>query len=190
MTSKESTSQKNKEKINITDLSSHKFNLFQQFFVIGLDPKICYNLYKIDLKHLPKELLSPRIISKFPNISLPYLNIPDSFIASHCFPKGLLNKIIYYKDEEFLEKSKYIEEWVFSLDNLAVQDFSSSLRINKVYFNCLLFYEKFENFKNLSNYRRKMSFKSKEKLEEEINKNVLIPKVICLSSFTRLFSKA
>ena len=190
MTSKESTSQKNNEKTIITDLSSHKFNLFQQFYVIGLDPKICYNLYKIDLKHLPKELLSPRIISKFPNISLPYLNIPDSFIASHCFPKGLLNKIIYYKDEEFLEKSKYIEEWVFSLDNLAVQDFSSSLRINKVYFNCLLFYEKFENFKNLSNYRRKMSFKSKEKLEEEINKNVLIPKVICLSSFTPLFSKA
>ena len=75
----------------------------------------------------------------------------------------------------------------FSLDNLSEQDLGSSLRTNKLYYNCLLFYEKIENFKNLSNYRRKMSFKSDEVLEEEKNKNILLPKVICLSSFTPQF---
>ena len=172
---------------SFTDLSSHKYNFFQQFFVIGLDPSISYNLNKIDIKHLPSELLTPKVISKYPNSSLPYLNIPDSFVASHCFPIGLLNKLIYYNDEELDEKSKIIEEFSFSLDNLAVQDYTSSLRTNKVYYNCLLFYEKLESFKNFANYRRKTSFKTQEILEEEKNKNILIPKVICLSSFKPVF---
>ena len=50
----------------------------------------------------------------------------------------ILSKLIfciYYKNEELSEKSKQEEEWVFSLDNLAEQDFSSSLRTNKVYYN-------------------------------------------------------
>ena len=187
MSSLESISNKSKGNTFNDEISSHKYNLFQQFFVIGLDPKISYNLYKIDIKQLPNELLSPKIISKFPNSPLPYINIPDSFVASHCFPKGLLDKIIHYKDEELSEKSKKEEEWVFSLDNLSEQDLGSSLRTNKLYYNCLLFYEKIENFKNLSNYRRKMSFKSDEVLEEEKNKNILLPKVICLSSFTPQF---
>ena len=190
MSSPEPLSLKTQENGITDDLSSHKFNLFQQFFVVGLDPKLSYNLYKIDLKLLPKELSSPKIISKYPNCTLPYINIPDPFVASHCFPKGFLDKIIYYKDEELNEKYKTREEWVFSLDNLEVQDYSSSLRTNKVYYTCLLFYEKISNFKNLSNYRRKMSFKSEEILEEEKNKNMLIPKVICLSSFKPLFMKA
>ena len=174
----------------INDLSSHKFNLFQQFFVIGLDPSICYNLYKLDITILDPEFLIPKVISKYPNTSLPYINIPDSFVASHCFPKGilgLLNNLKEYNDEKLNEKSQIKEVFSFSLDNLVVQDYTSSLRTNKVYYNCLLFYEKLENFKNLANYRSKISFKSQEILEEEKNKNILIPKVICLSTFTPLF---
>ena len=174
----------------INDLSSHKFNLFQQFFVIGLDPSICYNLYKLDITILDPEFLIPKVISKYPNTSLPYINIPDSFVASHCFPKGilgLLNKLKEYNNEELNEKSQIKEVFSFSLDNLVVQDYTSSLRTNKVYYNCLLFYEKLKNFKNLANYRSKISFKSQEILEEEKNKNILIPKVICLSTFTPLF---
>ena len=172
----------------INNISSHKFNLFQQFFVIGLDPSICYNLYKIDINHLPAELLIPKVISKYPNTSLPYINIPDSFVASHCFPIGLLNKLLYYNEEELNEKLQFTESFSFSLDNLAVQDYTSSLRTDKVYYNCLLFYEKIDDFKKLANYRRKISFKSQEILEEEKNRNILIPKVICLSTFTPLFS--
>ena len=164
---------------NTNDLSSHKFNLFQQFFVVGLDPKLCYNIHKLDIENLQPELLTPKVISKFPNTPLPYLNIPDSFVASHCFPKGILEKVIYYKDGELNEKLKQDEVFVFSLDNLSVQDKKSSLRTNKVYYICLLFREQIKNFKNLSNYRRKK--------KEEVNNNILIPKVICLSSFSPMF---
>ena len=189
MSYSESISQLLKDSGINDEILSHKYNLFQQFFVVGLDPKISCNLYKIDLKNLTNELLSPKIISKFPNSPLPYINIPDSFVASHCFPKGLLDKIIYYQDNELSEKSKQ-EEWVFSLDNLAEKDIGLSLRTNKLYYNCLLFYEKIENFKYITNYRKKMSAKSREILDEEKNKNILIPKVICISSFNPLFIKA
>ena len=85
--------EKSEKNILNDDISYHKYNLFQQFFVIGLDPKISYNLYNIDFKHYPTELLpllTPKVISIFPNKSLPYINIPNSFVASHCFPKGIL----------------------------------------------------------------------------------------------------
>ena len=173
--------------INNSNFSSHEYNLFQQFFVIGLDPKLCFNINKIDLKQLPKELLTPKVISKIPYANPQYINIPDSFITSHCFPKSLLSKIIYCKEDELSEKSKQIEEWIFSLDNIAIQDYNTSLKTNKLYYSCLLFYEKIEKFKNLMNYRKKMKLKSKE-TEEEGNKNILIPKVICLSSFSPIFT--
>ena len=35
---------------NDNQLLAHKYNLFQQFFVVGFDPKIMYNINKIDLK--------------------------------------------------------------------------------------------------------------------------------------------
>ena len=184
------SSEKSEKNILNDDISYHKYNLFQQFFVIGLDPKISYNLYNIDFKHYPNELLTPKVISIFPNKSLPYINIPNSFVASHCFPKGILDKIIYFQDGELAEKYKQNEQFVFSLDNLVEKDYDSSLRINKLYYNCLLFYEKVENFNNFSNYRRKMSFKSEEILEKEKNKNILIPKVICFSSFSPLITSA
>ena len=186
----EQQSKNSQENILNDDILYHKYILFQQFLVIGLDPKISYSLYKIDIKHLPIELLSPKVISIYPNKSLPYINIPNSFVASHCFPKGLLDKIIYCQAGDIAEKSKQFEQYVFSLDNLAEHDSDSSLRTNKLYYNCLLFYEKVENYNNLSNYRRKMSFKSEEILEEEKNKNILIPKVICLSSFSPLIMTA
>ena len=50
-------------------VSSHKFNLFQQFFIIGLEPKLIYNINKIDLKSLPSKFLEPSVISKYPNIA-------------------------------------------------------------------------------------------------------------------------
>ena len=82
------------------ELSAHKYNLFQQFFVIGFDSKVMYNINKIDIKQLPNELLIPKVISKYPNKEFPYINIPDSIVASHCFPKGLLTKILYYENND------------------------------------------------------------------------------------------
>ena len=42
MSSLESISNKSKGNTFNDEISSHKYNLFQQFFVIGLDPKISY----------------------------------------------------------------------------------------------------------------------------------------------------
>ena len=83
-------------------LTSHKFNLFQQFFIIGLEPKIIFNLNKIEINSLPKKFLEPTIISKYPNISLPYLCIPDNIVASHCFPNGSVDIIIKDENTEIL----------------------------------------------------------------------------------------
>ena len=171
------------------ELLAHKFNLFQQFFVIGFDPKIMYNIHKMDLTKLPNELSLPKIISKYPNKELPYINVPDSIVASHCFPKGLVKKILYFENKEIIGNLKKTEDYIFSLDNLAVEDKNSSLRINKLYYTCYLFYENVENFKNLANYRRNTTCKSVEVIEDEKNEKILIPKVICISSFTPLFKQ-
>ena len=64
------------------------------------------------------------------------------------------------------------------MDNIAIQDYSSSLKTNKLYYSCLLFYEKIEKFKNLMNYRKEVNLRSKGKIDEGKNKNILIPKVI------------
>ena len=172
---------------NDNQLLAHKYNLFQQFFVVGFDPKIMYNINKIGLKSLPNELLLPKIISKYPNKNLPYINIPDSIVASHCFPKGLLKKILPFETKDLNEKLKKTEDWIFSLDNLTTIDKNSSLRINKLYYTCYLFYENIENYQNLANYRRNVTCKSEELIEEEKNGKILIPKVICISGFTPLY---
>ena len=172
---------------NDNQLLAHKYNLFQQFFVVGFDPKVMYNVNKTDIKKLPNELLLPKIISKYPNYNLPYINIPDSIVASHCFPKGLLKKILSYESKDLNEKLKITEDWIFSLDNLTTIDKQSSLRINKLYYTCYLFYENVENYKQLANYRRNLTFKKAQLIEEEKNEKLLIPKVICISSFTPLY---
>ena len=156
-----------------TDISSHKYNLFQQFFIIGLEPKITHLLSKIELSNIPEPLIGPKIISKFPNIDLPYLNIPDSLIISHCFPHGFKNIFLEY-DKNELKEPTY--DFIFYLDNFQM-DKNSSLRVNKVYYICYLFYEKLDEYINTNiNIKRQINV-------NVVNKNILIPKVICLSSF-------
>ena len=65
---------------SIAYLSEHKYNLYQQFFIVGIDPKIMFNINKIEIKTIPEPYISPKIISKFPPKDLYYLNIPDNII--------------------------------------------------------------------------------------------------------------
>ena len=161
------------------DIILHKYNLFQQFFVVGIEPKIVHLLNKVDFKSIPQTLIGPKIISKYPNINLPYLNIPDSAIISHCFPKGFKNTVIECDDNKLKDKLQKTYDFIFSLDNYQM-DQNISLRTNKVYYVCYLFYEK------LNDYQKCLDVKeidTKGKNIISIN-NILIPKVICLSSFT------
>ena len=159
-------------------LSSHKFNLFQQFFIIGLEPKIIYNINKIELNSLPKKFLEPAIISKYPNIPLPYLCIPDKIIASHCFPKGLVDIVIKDENTEKLKDTNFI----FSLDNQGYEEKENSLRTKRVYYNCYSFYESVEDLNIFINLRE-----NKKNENNSLNKNYYIKKVICISSFQPLY---
>ena len=171
------------------DIFCHKYNLYQQFFVVGIDQKIMYNINEIDLKNVPEPLSLPKIISKYPNIDLPYLNIPDNIVASHCFPQGIINSLVDYEEKDLAEKEKKTENFIFSLENIYPEMQISSLKINKVYYTCLLFYENIENYRNCINQRK--FYKSSNINNIEIrNKGLLIPKVICLSSFTPFYEQS
>ena len=176
-----------------TQFSRHKFNLYQQFFIIGLDPKIMFNINKIDLKLIPESYISPKIISKFPPNDLYYINIPDTIIASHCFPQGILNSIIDYNESNYEIKSKYQTSFIFSLENQYPEDKNSSLRIKKLHYTCLLFYENVENYRECAEYKKK-TLKNYNKnfngFTEPNNKGILIPKVICLSSFRPFYEQS
>ena len=161
-------------------VSSHKFNLFQQFFIIGLDPKVLYNINEIEILNLPSQNLEPTIISKYPNTQLPYLCIPDIIIASHCFPNGLKKKIIETSEKEQLKE----EYFIFSIENQGYEDKENSLRTKRVYFTCYLFYE------NIKDYRTCINLRNNIKDENvELNDGLFIPKVICFSSFFPLYQQ-
>ena len=161
-------------------VSSHKFNLFQQFFIIGLDPKVLYNMNDIEILNLPAQILEPKIISKYPNTPLPYLCIPDVVIGSHCFPNGFKNKIL-----ENVQKEKIKEEYfIFSMENQGYEDKESSLRTKRVYYTCYLFYENIEDYRTCINLRKNIKNKV-----VELNGGLFIPKVICFSSFFPLYQQ-
>ena len=168
---------KNEENEITNDIIYHKYNLFQQFFAIGLEPKISHLINKMELKAIPEPLIGPKIITKYPNDNIPYLNIPDSLIISHCFPNGFKNSIIECPENKLMEKLNITYDFIFSLDNYQ-RDKKTSIRINKVYFACYFFYEKLEDYLNCINFK-----KNNEK-KTNLNKIYLIPKVICLSSFS------
>ena len=168
---------KNEENEITNDIIYHKYNLFQQFFAIGLEPKISHLINKMELKAIPEPLIGPKIITKYPNDNIPYLNIPDSLIISHCFPNGFKNSIIECPENNLMEKLNITYDFIFSLDNYQ-RDKKTSIRINKVYFACYFFYEKLEDYLNCINFK-----KNNEK-KTNLNKIYLIPKVISLSSFS------
>ena len=161
--------------------SSHKFNLFQQFFIIGLEPKVIYNINKVQLSNYPKKFLEPVIISKYPNISFPYLCIPDNIIISHCFPNGFVDII---EDENNLKIKE--GNFIFSLDNQGYEEKDNSLRTKKVYYTCYYFYENIEDYRLFVNLRES-NLKNKN---NSFNKNCYIKKVLCLSSFHPIYKES
>ena len=162
-------------------VSSHKFNLFQQFFIIGLEPKLIYNINKIDLKSLPSKFLEPSVISKYPNIALPYLCIPDKIVSSHCFPKGFVD--IITKEENGLKMKD--GNFIFSLDNPGYEEKDNSLRTKKLYYTCYYFYESIEDYNIFIKLRE--TSKNENNL---FNQNYFIKKIICISSFLPLYKEA
>ena len=61
-----------------------------------------FYINKIDLKLISEPYISPKIISKFLPNDLYYINKPDTIIASHCFPQGILNSIIDSNESNYV----------------------------------------------------------------------------------------
>ena len=61
--------------------------------------------------------------------------------------------IIDYNDLNYESSIKYQNSFVFSLENQYIIDKACSLRTNRVYFSCLLFYEDIENYRECINYK-------------------------------------
>ena len=57
--SKISTNNIENEELN--NISSHKYNLYQQFFVIGIEPKLMCNINELDLRNIPEPLNLPKV---------------------------------------------------------------------------------------------------------------------------------
>lgn len=165
---------KNENSINsIYNISNHIHNLFQNFYIIGLDNKITSKLAFYKNEHM---ILYPSVISKYPYKSLPYLEIPNEIIASHCFPNG-------YKLLDQLSDKKITEYFIFCLDNPNLINYNNNNNYNheKIYFTCLVFYE------NIKDYYKVFSMKNSKYINDLIINQKYIPKAICISSFIPLF---
>ena len=169
---------------------SMKNNLIQNCYIIGFSLSDFFllkekNIHKFnDIFSDPLNVkLTPKIISKFPNISKNYNSIPDELIISHSFPKGL--KI--YKNPELKSNKIHFE---YTLDNIPANypEEEKSL-YSKIYFNCLEFYEPLNQYLALKKDIQSKSPKFKILIEQEKTENITkeleqfyIPKVICFAS--------
>ena len=146
----------------------HLHNLIQYFYVIGLDNQITskmsfYKNYNINLK--------PKITTKYPNIDLPYLNIPNEIIISHCFPNGY--KLIE-KNADNVSKNEY---FFFTIKNPNPLEENNNFRHQIIHFSCLLMYE------DIINYYKIFSIKNSEYINDFLLSSYYVPKVICICSF-------
>ena len=182
---------------------SLKNNLIQNFYIIGLSPddfiKIdkkenklkFFDLFENTSENFP--LLTPKIITKFPNEKNGINTIPDNIIIEHCFPKGKI---------EFKNNDKK-EFFQFEFDNIPQNYFDDDKQFySKIYFNCLSIKEPLiDYFKykkeivNLILEKEYLPVSDSDKnfilgLEEEKKySNIFIPKIICFSSILPFYNE-
>ena len=170
--------------------------LIEYFYLFGLSTEtIKKPEYYRDNNFLRPEFLKPNLLSKFPPINKPNVDIDPNIIIYHCFPKGfkLLESLTIPKDEIFH----------FSIDNVP----SRHTKNKNVYYTCLLFYESLKTYYNiqtiinkdlLNSHKnngddirskgKKFTVDPKTQASSLININFLFdnyysPKVICFCSF-------
>ena len=165
---------------------SMKYNLFQNFYIIGYSLSDFFSLKTknaFKFSDIFNVKLIPKIISKFPNSIKNYNSIPDDLIISHCFPKGI--KII---NDSLL--SQNLTHFEFNFDNIPTNYNEEDRALySKIYFNCLEFYEPISSLFNLKKEILAQSAKNKIEITQEKNENNItnienyfLPKVICFAS--------
>ena len=133
---------------SITDSNSFikipKNNLIQNFYIIGFSPNDFFkvnkkekigeftDIFKEKVEEMP--LLTPKLITKFPNIKNSINTIPDEIIIDHCFPNRVINIFKKSKGEEDNPKTFF----QFEIDNIP-QNYENDVEniYSKIYFTCL-----------------------------------------------------
>ena len=183
----------------MSDLLKMKYNLIQNFYIIGLCPEDLFSdlskennkIKCIDIFNPnPKIELTPKIISKFPPINSNYNSIPNEIVINQCFPNGFRMIQSHKKDN--------ITHFSFELDNLKYKHLPKNNSFySKIYFNCLKIYEPIQDYQKI---KSEINYNKKNDQEINIiNNNIIndcssyyIPKVICFASllpFTKELKK-
>ena len=121
--------------------------LFDYFLIIGVDPRIALDnyLYNTNIDELNifyiNDEINPKILSKFPPLKKPYIDINSSIIEL-CFPNG-------YKIEKFETQPEPV------IEHLILDNSFYSMEYLLKYVTVLKFYESFENYFLLKNEIRK-----------------------------------
>ena len=140
-------------------------HLIQNFYIFGVELEEI-EISSVENNYSKKDFLQIKLLSKFPPIKSENFQIVDpNVIISHCFPNGFILKT----SEKNIDEREY---FFFNLRNF--YRISSEDKI--LYFTCCIFYE------NLTEY---ISIKNEQKNQKnEIkNKNIYIPKLLCINSF-------
>ena len=175
---------------DINTLLSMKYNLIQNFYIIGYSlsdfysskTKNIYTFQDIFTDSLNVKL-NPKLISKFPSSIKNINSIPDDLVISHCFPNGL--KIL---NNPFLISQ--LTHFEFNLENIpANYTEEDKFLYSKIYFNCLEFYEPLSQYLKLKKEILSQSTKNKIQIEPDKTskenldiKNYYLPKIICFAS--------
>ena len=124
--------------------------------------------------------LTMQLLSKFPPFEKPNSNVDENVILNHCFPTGY--NLLMINDPNQFPKHECFH---FSLDNLN----SLGNDDKKIYFTCLLFYERLITYyemliriKNTNKHSLK-KLKPLTKEKKELIDKYYVPKIIVFSSF-------
>lgn len=140
-------------------------NLIKNFYIFGVEPEDI-DISELEKNYLKKDILQIKLLSKFPPLeSENNQMISPNIIISHCFPNGLILK----SSEKPINDYEFFH---FNLENLYQISHSDKI----FYFTCCIFYENINEYIIIKN-------KQKNSNNKINNKNIYIPKLICMNSF-------
>ena len=186
---------------------SSKYNLIQNFYIIGFSLNDFFfinqkdktgqfkDIFKEKIEDIPK--LTPKIITKFPNIKNSINTISDDIVIEHCFPNGFLKlfqKVRGDNEPNFFQ---------FELDNIPQNYLNEERKIySKIYFTCLEIGESLSDYFQYKKEIINLIFKYKSIKILNFDKNdpigqdsknkfseYLIPKVLCFSSVLPFYNE-
>ena len=191
-----------------TNNQSSKYNLIQNFYIIGFSPDDFFkvnpkektgefaDIFNEKLEDMPN--LTPKIITKFPNIKNSINSISDELVLDHCFPDKIMKIIEKSKGEE--NPKSFFQ---FELENIPQNyDDEEKTIYSKIYFSCLEINEAISEYFQYKKEIINLIFKYKSIKIINFDKNVpqgidiekkytkfMIPKILCFASVLPFYNE-